>query len=47
MASDDHRSSQSFPGEDASHTHKTERANTYIWKNPKAKRDIKNPRVKG
>jgi hypothetical protein len=47
MASGDHRRSQSFPGEDASHTHKTERANTYIRKNPRAKRDTKNPEVKG
>jgi hypothetical protein len=46
MASDDHRFSQNFPREDAADTYKTERANTYIRKDPKAKRDTKNPRVK-
>jgi hypothetical protein len=43
VASDDHWRSQSFPGEDASHTYKTERANTYIRKKPKGEEKYKEP----
>jgi hypothetical protein len=43
MASDDHPRSRSFPGEDTSHTHKTERANTYIRKKPKGEERYKEP----
>jgi hypothetical protein len=46
MVSKDHRRSQNFPGEDASHAHKVVRAITYIRENPRTKRDRKNFRVK-
>jgi hypothetical protein len=36
-----------FSREDASQTHKTKRANTYVRKKPKTKRDPMNPGVKG
>jgi hypothetical protein len=44
MASKDHRRSQSFPGEDASHTHETKRTNTYIRKKPKDEKRYTNIR---
>jgi hypothetical protein len=43
MASDDHQRSQSFPGEDTSHTYKVERAHTYIREKAKGKERYKEP----